>query len=271
MKIFKLLDIERMLTEQGYKFVCLCDSQGKQILPYNSVGKTTTTALERFEDIKKQLNSEALPDGYYIVKCKMSMRTNHFDPYTIYKGQLNDSAPVPVAPLIVEKPTFQPEVLTYEGALKLQIELERYKLENAALKKEIESLKAEIDNLESETMLSEEQDDKNELLSNAKSFLSEIVSFAAPLLDKHFELKEKALGLKAIELNAKTNFAQRPKPAPEQKTQDVTLWIKTFEEEPETYNSLVEIYNKATGLNNFYESLRAYDEQLFKNCLNYGK
>lgn len=272
MKIFKLKDIERMLTEQNYKFVSLFDQSGKQIIPYNSQGKTTISVHDRMKEIEARLNSEVLPDGYYTIKCKNSIRTEHADCFTLYKGEIAEGNPAPVAPMIIEKPVFQPEVLTYEGALKLQIEVERLKLENAALKKDIEHLQSELSEIESENLLSEEESGKSEMFENAKTFLSEIVSFAAPLLDKHFELKEKALGLRALELRSKTDFSGKAKPAPEQKKPvNVAAWIATFEDQPETYNSLVAIYNEAKSVENFYENLRTYDEQLFTECLEYGK
>lgn len=271
MKIFNINDLDAIVSDQEFKSVALYDQGGKAVVQYNP---RTEPALERLALIKKRLESEALPDGYYIVRCKSHFSAKNPIDYYIYKGQLKENAIVEkvVTPLIVEKPTFQPEVLTYEGALKLQIELERVKLENSALQKEIDFLKAEIATLEEDTLLSEDEQNKNEMFSNAKSFLNEAIQFVAPLLDKHFELKEKALGLKALEIKAKTDFSNRPKPSPEQRpVVKVSDWIATFENDADTYNSLVEIYNSAKSVEDFYSNLKAYDEQLFLSCTSYGK
>lgn len=271
--MYNLKEINEILVEQGYKYVSLWDQTGLQIIPFNP---HKMTAAARMREIETRLMSKALPDGYYIIKCKNAIQNKVSDDYMVYKGEkLSDSGdmqPVAAPILIQEKPVFQPEVLTYDGALKLQIDLERYKLENAALKKEIEALKSEIQDLEEAQTLADEDQKAPQMLESAKSFLSEIVQFAAPLLDKHFDLKEKALGLKALELQSRSNLAGKAKPSPEHKVHfNVSDWIATYQEDPDTYNDLVTIYNQAKSVENFYENLRAYDEDLFTQCRTYGQ
>ena len=271
MKIYTVKEISEIMAEQGYKYVSLWDQGGAQIIPFNP-HKMTGSA--RLREIETRLLSKALKDGYYFIKCKNAIQNKVSDDYMVYKGEslsepgVNSPAPPPI--LIQEKPVFQPEVLTYDGALKLQIDLERLKLENASLKKEIENLNSELSQIEEAQTLAEEENKTPELLETAKSFLSELVGFAAPLLDKHFELKEKALGLKAIELQARTNFAGKAKPSPEQRINfNVADWIATFEDQAETYNDLVQIYNQAQSVEDFYKNLKAFDENLFTNCRTY--
>jgi hypothetical protein len=269
MKIYTIKDVERLIKEQNYKFCCLCDQAGKIIITYNPNGKNVNP-FEKLKEIETRINSEITPDGYYTIKCKNSTRQPNADNFVIYKGNLNDS-PAPVVPQIVEKPVFQPEVLTYEGALKLQIELERLKLENSALRKEIESLNSQLSEIEAETTLNDSENSKNEIFNNAKTFLSEAMNFVAPLLDKHFDLKEKALGLKALEIKQKqmnsSTINKTEKPA----KVSVSDWIQTYQGDPDTYNALVEIYNSAESPQQFFEELKIFDVNLFEQCKSYAR
>jgi hypothetical protein len=269
MRIFTIKDVERLINEQNYKFCGLFDQSGKTIIPFNPNGKLVYP-LEKLKEIENRINSEILPDGYYTIKCKTSVRMSNADNFVIYKGNLSETDKQPVTPLIVEKPIFQPEVLTYEGALKLQIELERLKLENASLKKEIENLNDQLSEIDEATVLNDSENSKNEMFQNAKTFLSEAMGFVAPLLDKHFELKEKALGLKALEIRDKQQTKQTQQPT-QQKTVNVSDWIQTYENDPDTYNQLVEIYNTAKSPNEFFDSLKEFNLNLFNDWVSYGK
>lgn len=267
MKIYKIDDLRRIQNEQQYRYIGLFDSAGQQIIPFNPNRVTNET---RLREIETRLISQGLPDGYYIVKCKNSTGKNvRTDDYTFYKGD-NLSEGLPPAPQIVEKVQFTPEVLTYDGALKLQIDLERLKLENQSLKKEIESLKAELS--EAET-LSEDTSANATLWESAKGFLSEIVGIGAPLLDKHFELKEKQLALKAMELQRLRPAQPQPKPTTNpdnQNKQIIEDFILTYQDDADTYEHLAHLYNTAVNQEDFLKNLRNYDESIF-NALTNGK
>lgn len=267
MKIYKIEDLKRIQQEQNYRYIALFDSAGQQIIPFNPNRVTNET---RLREIETRLISQGLPDGYYVVKCKNSTgKAVRTDDYTFYKGD-NLSEALPPAPQIVEKVQFTPEVLTYDGALKLQIELERLKLENQSLKKEIESLKAELS--EAET-LSEESDGNTTLWENAKGFLSELVGIGAPLLDKHFELKEKQLALKAMEIQNSRPLNSRPVERPNREEQNKKViedFILTYQDDPDTYENLAALYNEALNQEDFLKNLKIYDESIF-NTLTNGK
>ena len=158
---------------------------------------------------------------------------------------------------------FSPDVLSYDSALKMQVENERLKIENSNLLQKIEDLEFQLS--ENET-LSEEA--APNLFESGKSFLTEIVAMAAPLLDKHFELKEKQLSLQAMAMQNKMN-TRRPSPEqePKQKAQQhifrveaVQNWINCFQEDVETYNKLAAFYNNAKSQNDFIESLQSEPE-----------
>ena len=259
MKVFTIDQIKQIQNEQNYKYIGLFNQMGQALIPINS---NKTTPAQRMREIETRLLSEALPDGYYFIKCKNSTVKNaQTDDYAIMKGEkLSEAAPIQ----IVEKPVFQPEVLTYEGALKLQIELERYKLENSALKKEIQNLEDEL--AEKETL--SEAPEKT-TLDTAKDWLTEILAIGAPLLDKHFVLKEQQLQLRAAEL--KILNSQKPQ-APMQKPensikedsnkQSIEDIIMTFQSEPETYNKLANCYNEAASIEDFLHKVEELDPEL---------
>jgi len=272
MKIYKTSDLQTIQAGQNYRHLGLFDQTGKQIIPFNP---NKMPVAERLREIETRLLSPGLKDGYYIVKCKNSAGVKvATDDYTIYKGdQLSEAA----APQIIEVPaqSFQPEVLTYEGALKLQVDLERLKMENAGLKKEIELLKNEISEIEkNEAILSE--NDNSGMWENAKSFLSEIVSIGAPLLDKHFELREKQLSLKALEIsrsikgtNPGINPARNPiNKAAAEKKQVIENWIISKKDDPEVYEQLATLFNAATSQEDFLRNLNDYNSELFNELTN---
>jgi hypothetical protein len=263
MKVYTFGEIKDLITQQGYKYVALFDYGGRQIIPYNA---HKMKAGDRLREIETRLLSAGLLDGYYLIKCKNAIQAKITDDYLLHKGEKLSENETP-APMIMEKPVFQPEVLTYDGALKLQIELERLKLENGSLKREIENLKNDLSEMESENLLSEESTPKTELLENAKTFLSEAMGFVAPLLDKHFDLKEKALAIRALEIENKRPIAQ-----PKRETaKTVENWINGHKSQTEVFNSLVAIYNSATGPENFNEQLKEFDESLYNNYVEYAR
>jgi hypothetical protein len=281
MKVFNFEDIKKIQADQQYKYVGLFDQSGTQIIPFNP---NRTSVSQRLREIETRLISQGLNDGYYFVKCKNSTgKQVKADEYLVYKGeQLSENAPI--IPQIVEKPVFQPEVLTYDGALKLQIELERYKLENASLKREIDSLNQQIQSIESEQLLSEEEEEPG-MIDNAKSFLSEMVSYVAPLLDKHFELKQQALGLKALELQHRLDpkDRRRPRTNPVEPIKKHSVndydpgggfiedYILTKQDDPDTYEILAELYNTATDQEDFLRNLKEVNEELFNELDQWNK
>lgn len=275
MKLFNIEEVKAVQSNQNYKYLGLFDQSGTQIIPFNPA---KVTGAERLRQIETRLISQGLKDGIYIIKGKNSVGKNvPADEYFIQKGaNLSELACDPVQEVkIVEKPVFQPEVLTYQGALTLQIELERYKLENSSLKKEIESLKAEIKELEQESQLLSEESEPS-LMENAQSFLTNAMQFVAPLLDKHFELKEKQLGLQAIQIQHKLgDFGKPNKPQPTKEApitqHPLEVFISQYKDDPETFNALAEIYNTATSEEDFYKGVNDFDNDIYNTLLNYGK
>lgn len=273
MNIFKIEDLKGIQSKQSYKYVCLTDQSNKSIIPFNT---NKIPVSNRLEEIETRLQSQGLKDGYYVVKFKnTTSKTVSTDDYMIYKGDqvqpMAEPTPIQYAPPV----QYSPEVLTYDEALKLNIELARLKLENAQLKKEIDSLNGEIAELETNQNFLNEEKEPN-LMENAQTFLTNAMGFIAPLLDKHFELKEKKLGLEAVALESRLNsmnknpFAQRQQAQKQtnmpqfDKTQ-IEDFIRTYEAQPEVYEQLAKIYNTATGYEDFLHNLNNYDSEIFNN------
>jgi hypothetical protein len=208
MKSYNIEEIINICKDQDYGFVCLTDSKGAELIPYNS----RNTAGERLDEIKTRLSSPALKDGVYYVKCKHTNRKNALsDDYLVYKGdKLSEN-------VIIQQPApISAEVLTYESALKFQVRIKELELENQKLLDDLRAAKQTIAEFEAE-MLSEDDESEDEseaaptMFESAKDFLSEMIQVAAPLLDKHFDLKQQALNLEAHKILRGQQMAQ-PRP-----------------------------------------------------------
>jgi len=165
--------------------------------------------------------------------------------------------------------TLPPDLLSYAQALKLNVDVERMKLENSALKKEIEQLNKQL--IENQTLLSEEEENAAPgMLENAKTFLSEAMGFIAPLLDKHFELKEKQLGLQAVQIQHRLdNRTKRPSPeqGPTKEKNLTESFVMSYKDDPEVYEKLASFYNEAISREQFYESVKNWNSEIFNDLL----
>jgi len=266
MKQITVKEFKDIQGRQNYKYLALFDQSGGQIIPFNS---NRVTSADRMREIETRLLSQGLKDGFYLVKCKnTTVKTVQSDDYLIIKGKpetLSEQTPVKIVESI------SPNLLTYESALSLNVEVQSLKLENAALKKEIDLLKQEIEENAVEFETLNEENPQSSLMENASTFLNNAMGFIAPLLDKHFDLKEKALGLKAIELELKLGSTK--KPSPEQKPvlsdqQKVEAFITAQKEKPEVYENLAALYNEAANMEDFLKGLKNYNEDLFNTLIN---
>jgi hypothetical protein len=256
-------DFLKVHKEVKYKFVSLQDQNGQKIVPYNQNGKDPAIKLQEIERRLKAPGS-----GTYVICAKMSVKGKE-DHYLITNGdQLSEPAPVIIhqsAP-----PVNNAEVLTYESALNLRVENERLKLENAALLAEIEQLNETLSEIESEQSENLAESGKMSLIENAKTFLTESLSIVAPLLDKHFDLKEKQLALKALELDrmaSKPAAIQKPEERKRNEKSKVEQYIMTCKNEPELFNELAAVYNNAESENDFFETLAQVNQDQYIKLL----
>ena len=265
MKEFLIKDIFDIQKEQGYKYIGLFDQQGNKVIPFNS---NASSSNDRLKEIETRLTSAGLQDGFYNVCCKNALKGGTADNYLIKKGEnLSESQNLNLP--IVQ--TLPPDLLSYAQALKLNVEVERMKLENAALKKDIAELQSKL--LENQSLLSEQEDNEEPgLMENAKTFMSEAMSFIAPLLDKHFELKEKQLGLQAVQIQHRLDNTNRTKrPSPEQaglKDKNLTeSFIMSYKDDPEVYEQLATFFNEAISKEQFLSSVRDWNSEIFNELL----
>lgn len=273
MKSYDIAEIIEICKDQDYHFVCLTDQKGAELIPYNS----RNTATERLEEIKTRLNSPALKDGVYIVKCKHTNRKNALsDDYLIYKGETLGEQPQMIMPAITH------EVLTYESALKFQVRIKELELQCENLRKDLNEANNTISELENELeeqqTLSEEDseqlDEKPTQMETVKEFLSELVTIGAPLLDKHFDLRQQALNLEAQKIlrgygkqPQRPQQQQRPQPQPAQNLELIKFvesWIQSKQETPEIYNGLVAIYNNSKDVEEFKNLLKDFNTDLYE-------
>ena len=267
MKEFKINEIKEIQKEQNYKYIGLFDNNGTKVIPYNS---NSSSAGDRLKEVEIRLNSAGLKEGYYNISCKNTLKGGSADNYLIRKGESEI-----VAEIIKPAEIIAPDLLSYAAALKLNVEVASLKLENAALKKEINSLTNQI--TENESLLSEMEpaEAAPSMIESAKNFLSEAMGFIAPMLDKHFELKEKALNLQQMKLSQVQNSrpqqnAQKTETYPD-KILKVEDWIKTFQSKPEIYEELAKLYNNAQSVDEFLRELQNYNTDLLKELTEWKK
>ena len=208
MKTYSITQLKKLAKEQGYKLAALEDSTGKRIQSFN---KLTTKIEPQLNTILNRLKSEIYEDGIYNVLLSRTINNcQEPDKYQVVKGTLKPA----IIPVISEQPTPKAaEVLTWEGALKMQQEIADLKGQVQQLKFENNLLQSELDNID-ESDLGEGTDQSNptELKSGTQTFLSETLPSLLPILDKYFEQEDKKLDLKKLELAAKARKASRPQP-----------------------------------------------------------
>ena len=105
MKVYTIDEFKQIQNNQNYKYIGLFNQQGQPLVPFNS---NKQTPGQRLREIETRLMSEALPDGYYFIKCKNTVYTKTpSDDYAILKGnKLSEPGTEMPTVQIIEKPTF---------------------------------------------------------------------------------------------------------------------------------------------------------------------
>lgn len=269
MKIYHISELQDIHRDQGYRHYGLFDQQGKQIIAFNS---NRSTANDRLKEIIVRLNSPGLRDGYYIVKAKNSTgKTIVPDEFTMYKGNLEEAAEkvIHIQPTAPVQP-ISPEVLTYESALRLQVENATLKMQIENLNKKVADLEEEIKELETNPTLSEDQN--NSMWSGAKELFSQIMEVGAPMWDKQMELKEKALTIEMMKLqnNPTINKQVNPIINHEAKNKQIIENFIVSKENNECYIELVELYNNAESQKDFLTKLKDQNLDIYTELV-HGK
>lgn len=244
MKTYSITQLKKLSKEQGYKMAALENSEGKRLQTFNTINVKIDTQLQT---ISNRLSSEIYPDGIYtVLLCRSIHNRQDPDRYQIVKGVLKKEEIKVETPIVLEQKAA--EVLTWEGALKMQQEISNLKSEVQTLKFENNLLQSELDNIEENEGLAEGEQKTADLKSGAQTFLSETVPQFLPLLDRFFDMEEKKLNLRQMEIQSK----RRP-----QQAQRKPIVIGSQDH----LNIIEHYYNK-----NDNDKLSAELDKLEKNC-----
>ena len=258
MRIIKIEDLKKILDTGGYRHVSLTDSKGLTIIPFNS---NAVPVDKRLMEITRRLDSFACGPGLYNVNFKNNVtKKAHVDTYSIQKDRQDLSEPT--VTVVHEEKIVSPDVCSYDEALKMQVENERLKMENAILSKENENLSECVKEFE------EEQEGLGEPEpNNVQTWITQILEVGMPILDKHLELKQRELELRAIELSPVPKMVMPKKPSgPE--IRSFEKWVMQYDGTPD-FNTLKDLYNSAENPEDFTHKLHQVNPGLYEDCLEY--
>lgn len=198
MKFQTLPQLTKVANSGSYKHCALFKSTGEQLIGWNSQSKTLK---DKFREISTRLSSENLPEGIYCLYFKSTLAKNIVpDIYYFSKGEPEPGQQIVVAPPGVKQPTLNdnsPErVLTYQGALALNTELEKLKYENSKLKERVSEME-EGDEME------EEEEEGSGMSEQTTQLLQTLVPSVVGIAEQFFALRTRELDLKEKELNSK--------------------------------------------------------------------
>jgi hypothetical protein len=205
MKTYNWTQLKNLVKEQSYKMAALQNQQGERIVPFNAYKKNTTNLDAQFNLFQTRLKNEMNPDGVYFVLLAHSI--NHAKdahPYAIVKGKVKPEdlaeAEKKALPLTQAVTIVQPgeNVLSWEKAVEMNKTIADQAAKIAQLEFEIKALNQSIADYESEEGLSEP-----EPVSNTVTFFKEALPSLSAMADRFFNLEEKKLDLKVLELQNK--------------------------------------------------------------------
>jgi len=208
MEIYSLPDFEKILKDQGYKHIGLFDSNGKIIITFNNASKTGS---DRFKEIEKRLAAAALPEGFYVIKCKnTTSKTVTTDDYTVKKG--NPKTEEPVKPVTLQEPAPpSPSVISFSEALEMKTTINRLELENDKLLEESATREEYITELEGQLEEEPEPNTLKDAEKNVKTFIGQLTEALVPVLNTHYEQADRKLKLEELKY---VNSLEVPKQIP---------------------------------------------------------
>lgn len=266
MKIYNLDDVKKILQESNlYKRIYLINNAREVVVPPNAYGPANRD--KKIDEIFKRLKSDGLKDGIYFIMAESSgtRAKAKADEYAVQKG-IAETTPNTQTIIIQEKerPHLEENVLTYQKALERETELAQCRVDLEAAQRRIVQLETENELLKKEI---EEIDEEHLGENENQSFWEKLAEMAMPMLDKHFELKERALNLEAVKLGVIPRTAPA-KQAPQQNEQQrinelIQSYIMQFQDDPETYEAIAAIYNDAENLDDFLNKLQIFNPDFY--------
>lgn len=280
---YTLDEIQKAVTDTGYKYLSLCKANGQQVIAYNSGG---VKAADRWPEIRRRLASKQLPDGLYIVLAKNTQgKANLPDEFYFQKGKVQQLEEAPKIGSILKPAANNPEVTTFSEVLKMKNRITELEFENAALKAQIDDLEEQVEELEEQAEQAPETlKEQPDFLSRAGEWLQSTLIAVQPIIDKHYELKEKQIQNETARLMIASkqapNFAP-PQPQTQSKPHQTDAVeytaesIKKFIEaqaeagDVDKYEALATIYNNAADFNDFYNKVKQYDAETFDDLVKF--
>lgn len=283
MQTYSIQELENAVNETGYKYIALYSSDGKQLIPYNN---TKPTVPERIEEIKKRLKSPSIKDGIYIVRAKNYQKKDGvYDEFPIQKGTGKIET---LKENLTVKTERNPEVTSYKEVLKLQNRITELEFELRALQKDYDDLEEKYDDQSEEleelkanpTTLAETKPE--DFFTRAGTWLQDLITTSSPLIEKHFELKEKALNNETARLmlaQGRMIQPQAPKREPEPQpsadpsqqfvVKKIQEFITQFQDNEQHYEELANIFNTSTSLDDFYTKMKEYNPKTFDSLIQF--
>ena len=196
MRTYNEKEIRNIFKQQGYKYACLKDAEGKVRVTYNTES-TKGGANSKVEESFKRLAN--MPDGIYTF-CFLNSKGRNVTPdeYGFLKGNVatDESGKAMPYHIINQLPVSQSsndKVLSYPEVLNLKMELATVTFERDQLNRElvkanqsITELQAEMNELESKTPLSEDA-------NSPMKWVESLGTTLMPLADRWMSLREKEL------------------------------------------------------------------------------
>jgi len=263
---------------QKHPFLALCHLDGSHIVPFNGYG---VDPKEKEKEIETALKSPLLDDGIYLIVTKAS----HSKKAAQLEYPITVGTPKPIEQPM-EEPTpklaenFSPSVTSYKEVLELRVEMERLRLENESQANYIKELEETIEEFEKAEQ--EQGDLLNEAQpSNLEVWGEKLMTFLAPAMDKHFEIQDKKINLRMMELQSRQAQPSVQQPAANDNEQyqmnavkytdqKIKEFINKYKEDPEKYEHLAAIYNSSSDLDNFFNQMQnALSEDEFNNLINF--
>jgi len=200
MEAITIDEFKPIFMQQQYKHIGLfADAQGMQrLVPYNS---STIKPDKRLEEITVRMKGAAVADGLYYILAKNSVKKDVIPSvYPIKKGDVSNSSPVNVYHVGNPAPGDNHKMFTYEEALEMKVENERYKLENEKLAEENAQLSENVDNLMEQIDL-ESENVQTMGDGQPPQWLNSIMDNVVPLSDAYFLDRKEERDLEAKKLN----------------------------------------------------------------------
>lgn len=270
----KIDEFEEVQKKQNYRHLGLFNRSGECIIKYNTVKMKPETRLKQ---IKTRLESPTLTDSVYIIKCKSyHTKDTKTDDYIINK---NNSDVLNEMPIITPPEQFkQVEGYSFSKALELEVKLKAAELENEAQKNKIKTLEENLSECYNTIEeLEENEENLSENNSNApnwQTFISESLATISPIIDKHLELKERAILLQENKIpTVKTqahndvNHNNGSKQVIKDLNDNIINYINS-EQDAEMQKKLIDCYENSESFELMIEQLNSINPEMINTITN---